>query len=185
MNARDKSGSSRMPLIAPPPGKHQMPTSAAAMSEMEGRLLGGLDLEKLSDLAEVLFTLNNYRFGPIPGFYVAIEVTPGEEWCVGQLCADRAKPLKVFDKRVYKKPESAQRAAERMRESDLSAMREAHTPARKVKKHKLASKTAATRTRVKPAKKKAQTKQTAQKTVTRKAATKKTPGPRAAKRRDA
>ena len=134
MNARDKSRSSRMPLVGGAPGKNQMPTSADAMSAMEGRLLGGLDLEKLSDLAEVLFALNNYRVGPIPGFYVAIEVTPGEEWCVGQLCADRAKPLKIFDKRVYKKPDTAQRAAERMRVKDLNAMAEGTAAKKPVKK---------------------------------------------------
>jgi len=134
MNTRDKSRSSRMPLTGAPPGKHQMPTSAQAMSATEGRLLGGLDLEKLSDLAEVLFALNNYRIGPIPGFYVAIEVTPGEEWCVGQLCADRAKPLRVFDKPVYKKPDTAQRAAERMREKDLSAIGAASAAKKSVKK---------------------------------------------------
>lgn len=181
MNTRDKSRSSRMPLIGPPPGKHQMPTSAAAMSEMEGRLLGGLDLEKLSDLAEVLFALNNYRIGPMPGFYVAIEVTPGKEWCVGQLCADRAKPLKVFDKRVYKKPESAQRAAERMRENDLATLRAAATPTRKVKKRSVAATAAAPRAPVKAAKKKAKVK----KTVARKSATKKALRPRAATRRGA
>lgn len=134
MNIRDKSRSSRMPLTPAPPGKHQMPTSAEAMSAMEGRLLGGLDLEKLSDLAEVLFALNNYRIGPIPGFYVAIEVRAGEQWCVGQLCADRAKPLKIFDQRIYKKPESAQRAAERMRAKDLSAMDSAKTAKKTVRK---------------------------------------------------
>ena len=139
MNTRDKFRSSRMPLVGAPPGKNQMPTSADAMSAMEGRLLGGLDLEKLSDLAEVLFALNNYRVGPIPGFYVAIEVTPGQEWCVGQLCADRAKPLKIFDKRIYKKPETAQRAAERMRAKDLTAMTE--STAKKPVKKKLSKKT--------------------------------------------
>lgn len=111
-----------MPLIGPPPGKHQMPTSAAPMSALEGEVLGGLDLEKLSDLAEVLFAINNYRIGPMPGFYVAVEVTQGKEWCVGQLCADRAKPLKLFDRKVYKNPATAQRAAERLREKDLAAM---------------------------------------------------------------
>lgn len=144
MNVRDKSRSSRMPLIGPPPGKHQMPTSAEHLSAMESSLLGGLDLDKLSDLAEVLFALNNYRIGPIPGFYVAIEVTPGKEWCVGQLSADRAKPLRVFDKKVYKKPETAQRAAEKMRENDLAAMREENPPA---------TKTAGTKTKKKIAKK--------------------------------
>jgi len=147
-----------MPLIGPPPGKHQMPTSADAMSAMESQLLGGLDLEKLSDLAEVLFALNNYRIGPIPGFYVAIEVTPGTEWCVGQLCADRAKPLKVFDKRVYKKPETAQRAAERMRERDLAGMREEKPPARKVKKKKTAAKRVIKSAGTKPAKTKSTSK---------------------------
>jgi hypothetical protein len=143
-----------MPLVGPPPGKHQMPTSAAAMSPMEGQLLGGLDLEKLSDLAEVLFALNNYRIGPIPGFYVAIEVTPGKEWCVGQLCADRAKPLKVFDKRVYKNPETAQRAAQRMRDKELEALRDAHPAVKKVKKKTAAKKQAVTRSAAKSPKKK-------------------------------
>lgn len=143
-----------MPLVGPPPGKNQMPTSATAMSAMEGQLLGGLDLEKLSDLAEVLFALNNYRIGPIPGFYVAIEVTPGKEWCVGQLCADRAKPLKVFDKRVYKKPETARRAAERMREKELGALRDANPAVKKVKKKKAAQKRVVKSTAAKTPKKK-------------------------------
>ena len=167
MNTRDKSRSSRMPLIGPPPGKHQMPTSAAAMSEMEGRLLGGLDLEKLSDLAEVLFALNNYRIGPMPGFYVAIEVTPGKEWCGGQLCADRAKPLKVFDQRVYKKPQSAQRAAERMRERDLASLREAQSPKPKATKRKPTGKTAVTGTAGSASRKKAGKKKVVKKKVAR------------------
>ncbi len=120
-----------MPLVGPPPGKKQMPTSAEGLSAIEGHLLDGLDLEKLSDLAEVLFALNNYRIGPIPGFYVAVEVTPGEAWCVGQLCADRAKPLRVVGTRTYRKPESAQRAAERLRARDLEAMKAAQTAPRK------------------------------------------------------
>ena len=140
MNARDKSRSSRMPPVGAPPGKNQMPTSAHDMSAMEGRLLSELDLGKLNDLAEVLFALNNYRVGPIPGFYVAIEVTPAQEWCVGQLCADRVKPLKIFDKRIYKKPDTAQRAAERMRAIDLNAMAE-RTTAKKPVKRKAAKKT--------------------------------------------
>jgi hypothetical protein len=123
-----------MPLVGPPLGKKQMPTSAEPMSPLESDVLGGLDLEKLSDLAEVLFAFNNYRFGPMPGFYVAVEITPGEEWCVGQLCADRAKPLKLFDKMIYKKPGTAQRAAERMREKDLAAMNTAAAPKKTVKK---------------------------------------------------
>ncbi len=131
-----------MPLVGPPLGKKQMPTSAAAMSALESDVLGDLDLEKLSDLAEVLFAINNYRFGPMPGFYVAVEVAPGEEWCVGQLCADRAKPLKLYDKKIYKKPETAQRAAERMREKDLAEMSAAAAPKNKAARKKTTKKKA-------------------------------------------
>ena len=119
-----------------------MPTSAHALSPLESQLLGGLDLEKLSDLAEVLFALNNYRIGPIPGFYVAIEVTPGSEWCVGQLSADRAKPLRLFDKKIYKKPETAQRAAVRMREKELAQLRESTNGGAQAPKPKQKKKTA-------------------------------------------
>ncbi|MFT4562030.1 MAG: hypothetical protein ACI9BW_001773 [Gammaproteobacteria bacterium] len=117
-----------MPLVRPPAGKHQMPTSAIESNELEAQLLNGLDLEKLNDLAEVLFALNNYRLGPVPGFYVAVEVSPGTEWCVGQLSADRAKPLRIASKRIYKKAASAQRAAERMRAKDLEAIAASKMP---------------------------------------------------------
>ena len=118
----NKQRSSRMPLIPPPVGKHMLPTRAEELSGVESALMEGLDPEKLSDLAEVLFAFNNYKIGPMPGFYVAIEVEPGEAWCVGQLCADRAKPLKLFDKKRYKTARGAQKAAERMREKELAAL---------------------------------------------------------------
>ena len=54
----------------------------------------------------------------MPGFYVAIEVSPGKEWCVAQVCADRAKPLKLFENKKFKTPRGAQKAAERMRDAD-------------------------------------------------------------------
>jgi hypothetical protein len=118
----NKTRSSHMPLVRPPVGKHMLPTRDVAMSGLETRIMQGLDAEKLSDLAEVLYAFNNYRVGPMPGFFVAVEVTPGEAWCVGQLCADREKPLKLFDKKIYKTARGAQKAAERMRAKDLEAL---------------------------------------------------------------
>jgi len=107
-----------MPLITPPIGKHVLPTRLEELSNLESRLFDGLDPDKLSDLAEVLYAFNNYKVGPMPGFYVAIEVSPGKEWCVAQVCADRAKPLKLFENKKFKTPRGAQKAAERMRDAD-------------------------------------------------------------------
>ena len=116
-----KHRSSRMPLVAPPLGKHMMPTRDEALSSLESDVMTGLDPDKLSELAEVLFAFNNYQIGPMPGFYVAVEVEAGSRWCVGQLCADREKPLKLFDKKVYKTARGAQKAAEKMRAADLAS----------------------------------------------------------------
>ena len=105
-----------------PLGKHVLPTRREPLSELEASVMNPLDVDKLSDLAEVLYAFNNYKVGPMLGFFVAVEVVPGEKWCVGQLCADRAKPLKLFEKKQYKTAKGAQRAAEKMR---LAAMNEA------------------------------------------------------------
>ena len=111
----DKARSSRMPLVTPPPGKHMMPTRAEEASPLERGLLGGLDREKLSDLAEVLFALNNNKHGPVPGFYVVVSTKADKEWCVGQLNADRAKPFILFNDKVFSSPEEAQKEAEKIK----------------------------------------------------------------------
>ncbi len=113
--------SSKMPN-QPLVGKKYMPTRGEDLNPTEMDVLKDLDPDKLSDMAEVLYAFNNYKVGPMPGFYVAFELTPGKQWCVGQLCADRAKPIKLFDKKIYKRASSAQRAAERMRERDMEAL---------------------------------------------------------------
>ena len=111
MSIPDKSRSSLMPMIMPPPGKKMLPTRAQATA-LEEALLGGLDPDKLNDLSEVLFALNAHKLGPIPGFYVVVCTKPDEEWCVGQLAADRAKPLIMFEDMRFDKPEAALTAAE-------------------------------------------------------------------------
>lgn len=116
-----RESSSKMPN-QPLVGKRYMPSKGEALNESEMGVLANLDPDKLSDMAEVLYAFNNYKVGPMPGFYVAFELTPGKQWCVGQLCADRAKPIKLFENKIYKRAVSAQRAAERMRAADLAAM---------------------------------------------------------------
>ncbi len=117
----DKTRSSPMPLVTPPPGKNMMPTRAEPASALEQAILGGLDREKLSDLAEVLFALNKHRHGPIPGFYVVVCTKADKEWCVGQLSADREMPLILHEDALYDSPEAAQAAAERMKAEDPPA----------------------------------------------------------------
>ena len=72
--------------------------------------------DKVNDLAECLFTLNNRQYGPIAGAYVAVCTIEGKEWCVGQLNADRAKPLILFEDKVFSTPEEAQNEALRLKE---------------------------------------------------------------------
>ena len=96
MSISDKTRSSLMPMVMPPPGKKMLPTREQATA-LEEALLGDLDPDKLNDLSEVMFALNAHKLGPIPGFYVVVCTKPDEEWCVGQLAADRAKPLIMFE----------------------------------------------------------------------------------------
>ena len=117
----DKNTASKMPdqtLM----DKKYMPTGGEALNDTEMGVLKDLDPDKLSDMAEVLYAFNNYKVGPMPGFYVAFEVTPGKEWCVGQLCAERDKQLKLLDKEISKKTTTAQKEASRRRQKDTCAM---------------------------------------------------------------
>ena len=111
-----------MPFDPTPLGKHVIPTRKEPLSDLEASIMNPLDVDKLSDLAEVLYAFNNYKVGPMSGFFVAVEITPGKKWCVGQLCADRAKPLKLFEKKQYKTAKGAQRAAEKMRLAALNTV---------------------------------------------------------------
>ena len=84
-------------------------------NKLEKNALNELDPNKLNDLAECLFVLNNKRYGPIPGAYMVMCTKPGKEWCVGQLNADRAKPFILFDDKIFSSPEEAQKEAERIK----------------------------------------------------------------------
>jgi len=85
------------------------------LNNLEKIALGDLDEDKLNDLAKCLFTLNNRKYGPIPGAYMVMCTKPGKEWCVAQLNADRAKPFVIFEDKVFTSIEAAQKEAERIK----------------------------------------------------------------------
>ena len=85
------------------------------LNDLERLALGDLDEDKLNDLAKCLFTLNNRKYGPIPGAYMVMCTKPDKEWCVAQLNADRAKPFIIFEDKVFKSIEAAQKEAEKIK----------------------------------------------------------------------
>ena len=103
-------------MMDPPVGKSVVGTSTKPLNDLEKDVISSLDEDKVSDLAECLFTLNNRHYGPIAGAYVAVCTIEGKEWCVGQLNADRAKPLILFEDKVFGSPGEAQDEAIRLKE---------------------------------------------------------------------
>ena len=89
----------------------------SSFNNLEKNALKDLDMDKMNDLAECLFVLNNRRYGPIPGAYMVMCTKPGKEWCVGQLNADRAKPFILFNDKVFSSPEEAQKEAEKIKKN--------------------------------------------------------------------
>ena len=85
------------------------------LNNLEKVAMNGLDEDKVNDLAKCLFTLNNRRYGPIPGAYMVMCTKPGKEWSVAQLNADRAKPFIIFEDKVFNSIEAAQKEAERIK----------------------------------------------------------------------
>ena len=103
-------------MMDPPVGKSVVGTSTKPLNDLEKDVISSLDEDKVSDLAECQFTLNNRQYGPIAGAYVAVCTIEGKEWCVGQLNADRAKPLILFEDKVFSSPGEAQDEAIRLKE---------------------------------------------------------------------
>ena len=85
------------------------------LNELGKIAMNGLDEDKVNDLAKCLFTLNNRKYGPIPGAYMVMCTKPGKEWCVAQLNADRAKPFIIFEEKVFNSIEAAQQEAEKIK----------------------------------------------------------------------
>ena len=86
-----------------------------SINDLEKLALNNLDKDKLNDLAECLFVLNNRKYGPIPGAYMVMCTKPGKEWCVAQLNADRVKPFILYEDKIFSSIEAAQKEAERIK----------------------------------------------------------------------
>jgi len=89
--------------------------NATPLNQLEKNALGNLNEDKLNELAKSLFTLNNRKYGPIPGAYMVMCTKTGKEWCVAQLNADRAKPFIIFEDKAFSSIAEAQKEAERMK----------------------------------------------------------------------
>lgn len=114
-----------VPMMERPEGKETLGASSEPFNSLEQQALRDLDADKLNDLGESLFVLNNRHYGRIPGAYVVVCIEPGRKWCVGQLNADRIKPVVMYEDLVFDSPEVAQAAAE-----ELKASRGETTPCR-------------------------------------------------------
>lgn len=104
-------------MMERPEGKEVMGASAEPLNPLEQKALGNLDADKLNDLAESLFVLNNRHYGRIPGAYMVVCVEEGRTWCVGQLNADRRRPLVIYEDLTFDSPERARAAAEELKQS--------------------------------------------------------------------
>lgn len=114
-------------MLPRPEGKEVLGASAVLPNALEKAALTDLDPDKLNQLAEGLFVLNNRHYGPIPGSYMVVCIKPEKEWCVGQLNADRAKPFILFEDKIFDSPDLAVAEAERMK-----AQRGEATPRRSI-----------------------------------------------------
>ncbi len=72
------------------------------------------DASGYADLAKILYTLNGHRPGPVRGFYVIVEASPGH-YAVGQLCADPKVPVQLFEDLVFDSEAEARAKAAAMR----------------------------------------------------------------------
>lgn len=91
--------------------------NTTVLNELEKVALKDLDKDKINDLGECLYVLNNRKYGPISGAYMVMCIKPGKEWCVGQLNADRAKPFILFQDKVFTSILEAQNEAEKIKKS--------------------------------------------------------------------
>lgn len=78
-----------------------------------------------ADLAKVLYRLNGSRPGPVRGFYVIVAIE-ASRYAVGQLCADPAVPVQLFEDLVY-----TSEAQARAKADELRAMRADVAPQRR------------------------------------------------------
>ena len=70
------------------------------------------------DFAKVLFKMNGYKTGTVPGWYVVVALKENKEWAVAQLKADPIKPILVFKDLIFTSEEKAMMKAAELRISN-------------------------------------------------------------------
>tara|TARA_B100001059_G_scaffold229052_1_gene261039 strand:- start:611 stop:1126 length:516 start_codon:yes stop_codon:yes gene_type:complete len=70
------------------------------------------------DFAKVLFKMNGYKTGTVPGWYVVVALKEDKEWAVAQLKADPIKPILVFKDLIFTSEEKAMMKAAELRISN-------------------------------------------------------------------
>lgn len=70
------------------------------------------------DFAKVLFKMNGYKTGTVPGWYVVVSLKENKEWAVAQLKADPIKPILVFKDLIFDSEEKAMMKAAELRISN-------------------------------------------------------------------
>jgi hypothetical protein len=105
-------GQQSLPLEGTAAGtlKHRWVRSDAPVVESEAHDCNGPH----GDLAKLLYSLNGHRPGPVRGFYVIVEAEVGR-YAVGQLCADPATPVQLFEDLVFASEADARAKAAALR----------------------------------------------------------------------
>ncbi len=80
------------------------------------------------DLGKILFKHNGYRPGPVRGWYVIVCLKPDESYAVGQLRADAATPVQLFEDLIFGSEAEARSRAEQMRGNRPGAIRRTILP---------------------------------------------------------
>jgi len=78
------------------------------------------DTSLYGDLAKLLYSLNGHRPGPVRGFYVIVEFEAGR-YAVGQLCADPAMSVQLFEDLIYTREAEARTKAAELRAAASAA----------------------------------------------------------------
>ena len=89
-----------MPFDPTPLGKHVLPTRKEPLSDLEASIMNPLDVDKLSDLAEVLYAFNNYKVGPMSGFLWLLKLLQGKNGVLGNYVLTERNRLNYSKKTI-------------------------------------------------------------------------------------
>lgn len=62
---------------------------------------------KYADFAKILYKMNGYKTGAVPGWYAVVCLEKNKKWAIGQLRADPNKPLQIYEDLVFNNEKKA------------------------------------------------------------------------------